>query len=510
MPAAPELTVIQAAGGTITLNPPGGVYTPNQVVQVTAVPNSGNSFVYWSGDVEGTGNPIDIVMDGHKTITAKFASYKHADIGTTYAGSTTESPSGISVTGSGSILWGENDSFRYTYKENLTGNGVFVAKITSWDGTLGNARAGIMVRQNTAVKTNYQGIFITGDKKIRSQFRNTTWTVAEYTSADPVTLPVWLKVEKQGTLLKSYSSTDGVNWVQRGSQTIAAFTEPYTVGLAVTAGQDTKFATAVFSDVQWPTAMYTLQTNATNGTVSASPTGPTYAEGTTVTLTATPDSGYVFAGWSGDLSGTANPASVAMSSNKSITANFVPITSTDLGTTYAGSTSLSGGNVTVTGSGANIWGQSDSFRYVHLSNLTGDATIVAKVNAFAVTGASANSNTKVGIMIRQSASANSAHQAIVIDGTKRVKSIYRDTAGGWAARNFDGTTVETLPIWLKLQKIGNVIKTYTSTDGSAWTERSSRTITFSGPFTVGLAVSSGTDSKFVEATFGDVAWPITP
>jgi regulation of enolase protein 1 (concanavalin A-like superfamily) len=113
-------------------------------------------------------------------------------------------------------------------------------------------------------------------------------------------------------------------------------------------------------------------------------------------------------------------------------------------------------------------------------------------------------------MIRQSASANSAHQAIVIDGTKRVKSIYRDTAGGWAARNFDGTTVETLPIWLKLQKIGNVIKTYTSTDGSAWTERSSRTITFSGPFTVGLAVSSGTDSKFVEATFGDVAWPITP
>jgi uncharacterized repeat protein (TIGR02543 family) len=41
-----------------------------------------------------------------------------------------------------------------------------------------------------------------------------------------------------------------------------------------------------------------------------------------VTLTATADSGYTFSGWSGDLTGTTNPATLVMNANKSVTANF--------------------------------------------------------------------------------------------------------------------------------------------------------------------------------------------
>ncbi|MCX6877449.1 MAG: leucine-rich repeat protein [Verrucomicrobia bacterium] len=44
------------------------------------------------------------------------------------------------------------------------------------------------------------------------------------------------------------------------------------------------------------------------------------------TLTATPAPGYVFGGWTGDASGTANPLAVLMDSNKTITANFAPDT----------------------------------------------------------------------------------------------------------------------------------------------------------------------------------------
>ncbi|MNR12675.1 hypothetical protein D3C85_1290430 [compost metagenome] len=181
--------------------------------------------------------------------------------------------------------------------------------------------------------------------------------------------------------------------------------------------------------------------------------------------------------------------------------------SADIGTTYTGTTSQSGAAVTVKGSGTNIWGQSDNFRYVYRDNLTGDATIVAKIAGMTMIGASANSNTKIGVMIRQSTAANSAHQSIFIDGVKKIKSIYRDYTGGWAGKNYDGTAVETLPIWLKVQKIGNTVKTYSSSDGAIWTERSSRTLTFTGPFTAGLAVSSGTDSKFAEVTFSDNTWP---
>ena len=51
---------------------------------------------------------------------------------------------------------------------------------------------------------------------------------------------------------------------------------------------------------------FTLTINAANGSVSTNPnpTGGVYANGTVVTLTATPDAGYQFDGWSGDTTGT--------------------------------------------------------------------------------------------------------------------------------------------------------------------------------------------------------------
>jgi len=49
-----------------------------------------------------------------------------------------------------------------------------------------------------------------------------------------------------------------------------------------------------------------------------------YSSGTVVTLTATPAAGYVFQGWTGDLTGSNNPTTLAMSSNKAVTAIFIP------------------------------------------------------------------------------------------------------------------------------------------------------------------------------------------
>jgi len=71
------------------------------------------------------------------------------------------------------------------------------------------------------------------------------------------------------------------------------------------------------------TIYYNLTVNTTgNGSVSLSPAGGTYNEGTTVTLTATPDAGWEFAGWSGDLTGTNNPATITMDADKTVTATF--------------------------------------------------------------------------------------------------------------------------------------------------------------------------------------------
>jgi predicted outer membrane repeat protein len=60
------------------------------------------------------------------------------------------------------------------------------------------------------------------------------------------------------------------------------------------------------------------------GTVTRLPDEATYPSGTVVTVTAVADPGWTFSHWSGDLSGSANPTSITMDGNKSITATFTP------------------------------------------------------------------------------------------------------------------------------------------------------------------------------------------
>jgi hypothetical protein len=71
------------------------------------------------------------------------------------------------------------------------------------------------------------------------------------------------------------------------------------------------------------------RTLVTSGNYGAVTNGGTYLLDTIVPLTATPDPGYIFSEWSGDASGTDNPLSVLMNSDKTITATFGPDTSDD-------------------------------------------------------------------------------------------------------------------------------------------------------------------------------------
>ena len=98
----------------------------------------------------------------------------------------------------------------------------------------------------------------------------------------------------------------------------------------------TTTGTAWFDDMKLellsvPTC-FTLSTGiapASTGNISVSPSpncsnGTQYAIGTTVKLTASPASGYVFGSWSGDATGVSNPTTLAITANKSVTANFQP------------------------------------------------------------------------------------------------------------------------------------------------------------------------------------------
>ena len=74
---------------------------------------------------------------------------------------------------------------------------------------------------------------------------------------------------------------------------------------------------------------YTLATNVVgNGSVIRTPAPSSYICGEEVIVTAIPDSGWMFDGWSDELSGTENPDTVTMISNTTITATFKPDTFT--------------------------------------------------------------------------------------------------------------------------------------------------------------------------------------
>ena len=74
-----------------------------------------------------------------------------------------------------------------------------------------------------------------------------------------------------------------------------------------------------------PNIQYTLTASVNgSGTVSRNPATATYAGGTSVTLTATPATGFDFAGWTGALAGVTNPATLKMLGNTSVVANFIP------------------------------------------------------------------------------------------------------------------------------------------------------------------------------------------
>jgi hypothetical protein len=66
-------TLVSPPGsGEVLLNPPGGVYEENTVVQLTANPFEGYEFVRWGGDLTGTVNLPSITMTRDVSVTAMF------------------------------------------------------------------------------------------------------------------------------------------------------------------------------------------------------------------------------------------------------------------------------------------------------------------------------------------------------------------------------------------------------------------------------------------------------
>jgi hypothetical protein len=97
------------------------------------------------------------------------------------------------------------------------------------------------------------------------------------------------------------------------------------------------FIAALVSRITLASGPHTLTVSVSgSGAVSRNPNFPQYPNGSVVTLTATHDSGFLFSHWTGDLTGSSNPANIEMTSSRTVVAHFVPIPN------YTVTTSVSG------------------------------------------------------------------------------------------------------------------------------------------------------------------------
>jgi len=83
-------TVAPAGGGTVS--PESGLYGAGTELTLKATAAPGYRFDYWSGDATGDSNPLTLVMDREKSVTAHFKAQYALSIAVAPAGGGTVSP----------------------------------------------------------------------------------------------------------------------------------------------------------------------------------------------------------------------------------------------------------------------------------------------------------------------------------------------------------------------------------------------------------------------------------
>ncbi len=175
-----------------------------------------------------------------------------------------------------------------------------------------------------------------------------------------------------------------------------------------------------------------------------------------------------------------------------------PWSTADIGAVgAAGNASYLSGTFSIAGSGADIWGTADEFRFVYQA-ASGDCEIRARVSTLQST----HNNAKAGVMIRESLNANASHAMVNVTPGVGVEFIRRTSTGGSAVNTL--TAGLTAPYWVRVVRTGNTFTGYRSANGSTWTTIGTQTITMGGSVYIGLPVCSHADGTLCTATLDNV------
>jgi ribosomal protein L21E len=285
-------TVTMAVNGNGSTSPSVGqhTYAAGTVVSLVATPASGYRFSHWSGDASGTSLSTTITMNSDKDVTANFVRQYTLTINISGQGTTNPSQ-GTHTYDAGTVV-------------TITANPASGWKFDHWGGDASGTSTSVSVTMNS-------------NKSVTAYFTEEityyTLTMHASPSGGGTTTPsVGSHSYAAGTVV-SLSAAPALGYRFSHWSGDASGTSPSTT---ITMNSN-KYVTANF------VRQYTLTINISGqGSTNPSQGTHTYDEGTVVTITANPASGWKFDHWGGDASGTSTSVSVTMNSNKSVTAYF--------------------------------------------------------------------------------------------------------------------------------------------------------------------------------------------
>jgi hypothetical protein len=167
------------------------------------------------------------------------------------------------------------------------------------------------------------------------------------------------------------------------------------------------------------------------------------------------------------------------------------------------------GVYTVQASGDDIFGQADAFHYVYLP-LNGDGQIIARLTSIDPTN-SVSDFVKAGVMIRETLAPDAREVSLVQSRDHSFRFQRRFNPGESTDRGPDSQlqSILTPPLWIRLQRKGNVFSAYYHPDGvSTWTPAGvpgEVTVNMASNVFIGLALTAhNNNGQLATATFDNV------
>jgi regulation of enolase protein 1 (concanavalin A-like superfamily) len=163
------------------------------------------------------------------------------------SGSQTITSTRIDVVGAGADVWSSTDAFHFVWQP-LSGDGEIAARVVSVDAIRDWTKVGVMIRASVAPGAPHAFMLMSAGKGSAFQRRLTLGGGSINTSGGNPTIPVWLRIVRQGNLFSAYESSDGRTWRLVGTEQITMGRDVL-AGLAVSSHTETARARGVFDNV---------------------------------------------------------------------------------------------------------------------------------------------------------------------------------------------------------------------------------------------------------------------